>query len=240
MRVASSSRLEPTTNSLFGRLDDDAQTFIKPTMEYVSMTSGNAIAEPGSVVNHLLLPLTCVIGVINVSEDGASTLLGLIGSEGLVGLSAFLSGRVVSNGAFVCTPGVAIRVPAAALQHVFASNARVRNVVLRYAQAFVAEMLETAHCGRHHTATQQLSVVLLRATDKQGGGDLFMTHERLASMLGVRRETISYAAQVLSARGLIQYRRGRVCINDREGLEQVACGCFRKIRSVYERVYSEA
>jgi CRP-like cAMP-binding protein len=209
-------------------------------LEYVSLSVGKGLYERGTDAQHLLFPLTCVVGLVNVSEDGASTLVALVGAEGLVGLPALLSGRVASVEALVCTPGLAMRMPADLMRQAFASNPAVQSLVHRYIQAFVAEMIETAHCARHHTTVQQLSVLILRAQDKQGTGELLLTHERLAGMLGLRRETVSHTAHALQSRGLLTYRRGHIHVIDRVGLESIACGCYAKIQRIYREVYTES
>lgn len=239
MWVASPRRLQATANAFFARLPESLRDHLEPYLEYVSLPVGKGLYEPGQAVHDVLLPLTCVVALVNVSEDGASTLVALIGSEGLVGLPALLSGEVASVGALVCTPGLAMRLPAEALRQAFDTNTDVRSLVLRYMQAFVAEMIETAHCSRHHNTVQQLSVLLLRAHDKQGHEqeELLLTHERLAGMLGVRRETISHAAHALHVRGMLEYRRGHMRILDRQGLELAACGCYQKVHSVFKKVY---
>lgn len=233
-------RVEATANQFFARLPLDLRYELAPDLEYVSLAVGKGLYQRGTQAKHLLLPLTCVVGLVNVSEDGASTLVALVGSEGLVGLPALLSGRVATVEALVCTPGLAMRLPAEPLQRAFASDPAVQRLVHGYIQAFVAEMIETAHCSRHHTTVQQLSVLILRALDKQGGGELLLTHERLAGMLGLRRETVSHAAQSLQLRGLFNYRRGHIQIVDRAGLERSACGCYAKIHAVYRDVYAES
>jgi CRP-like cAMP-binding protein len=240
MWVASPRRLEATANQFFARLPLDVRFELERHLEYVSLSVGKGLYERGAQAHHLLLPLTCVVGLVNVSEDGASTLVALVGAEGLVGLPALLSGRVASVEALVCTPGLAMRVPAELLRQAFVSDPAVQKLVHGYMQAFVAEMIETAHCARHHGTLQQLSVLILRANDKQGSGELLLTHERLAGMLGLRRETVSHAAQALQARGLFTYRRGHVHVTDRAGLESVACGCYARIQRVYRDVYSES
>jgi CRP-like cAMP-binding protein len=240
MWVASPRRLEATANRFFARLPLEVRFQVEPCLEYVSLSVGKGLYERGAKAQHLLFPLTCVVGHVNVSEDGASTLVALVGSEGLVGLPALLSGRVASVEALVCTPGLAMRLPAALLRQAFAADTAVQTLVHGYMQAFVAEMIETAHCARHHTTVQQLSVLILRAQDKQGAGELLLTHERLAGMLGLRRETVSHAAYALQARGLFTYRRGHIHITDRAGLEQIACGCYARIQRVYREVYSES
>lgn len=237
MWIASPMRLEPTANAFFGRLPPELRQQLESQLEYVTLRVGKAAAEPGDSVSHILLPLTCVLSVVTVSEDGASTMLALVGSEGLIGLPAFMSGRVSAAGATVCSPGVAVRLPVAPLQQAFEADGRVRRLVLQYIQAFTAEIAETAHCNRHHTTVQQLGALILRAQDKQGEGDLLMTHERLAGMLGVRRETVSHAAHSLQVRAVVDYRRGHVRVLDRPELERAACSCFQRIRRIYERVY---
>lgn len=236
MWVSAGERLEPTANSLFGRLPGHVQQLLSDHLEYVTLNRHQPIYAPGDAASAVLFPLTSVMGVVNESEDGASSLLALVGCDGLVGLPAIMRRKVLSLSVVVCMPGVALRVPAAPLRAEFDKNVDARQTVLDYMQAFAAEMIETAHCSRHHTPTQQLCVLILRATDQHRDSGLSLTHEQMGSMLGVRRETVSHAANALYHQGILMYKRGRVQVLDRERLEQVACGCYRKIRTVYEEI----
>jgi CRP-like cAMP-binding protein len=221
------------TNLFFAAMPAPVRAAIDARAEAITLEAGQDIYARNKSLDHIVFPLTCVVGVNTTADDGSSTLLAVCGREGVLGLPGLISGLTTSAGAKAVVEGRAARVPAAVLREHFDANPAVRQLVLHYIQALVAQVGETAHCIGHHPIEQRLSLLLLRISDRVRRASVLLTHEFLAELLGVRRETVSTAARELQRQRLIDYHRGHVNVLDAEGLSQRACTCYRKIEAVY-------
>jgi CRP-like cAMP-binding protein len=221
------------TNLFFAAMPASVRASIEARAEGVTLVSGQDIYARNKSLDQILFPLTCVVGVNTTADDGSSTLLAVCGREGVLGLPGLISGMTTSAGAKTVVEGRAARLPTAVLREHFDTNPVVRQLVLHYIQALVAQVGETAHCIGHHPIEQRLSLLLLRISDRVRRASVLLTHEFLAELLGVRRETVSTAARELQRQRLIDYHRGHVNVLDPEGLSHRACNCYRKIEAVY-------
>lgn len=203
----------------------------------VQLELGQVLCEPGATLRYAWFPTTSLICLLQVLRDGATAEVGVIGGEGMVGVTLLMgdgssSSRIVVQGA-----GTAMRLPAAALQrHVQQPGGIALQVMLRYAQALMAQLCQIAACNRHHTIEQQLCRWMLLSIDRLGGQELAMTQEVIAGMLGVRREGVAVAAARLQRAGVIRYSRGHITVLDRDALEQRSCECYRSVTGEYDRL----
>jgi CRP-like cAMP-binding protein len=205
-------------------------------LEPVPLPVGTAVHEAGAAPKYLLFPTAGIVSLIQVAENGASTELAVVGSEGVVGCSTFLGGESMPSRAVVQSAGSAARLPVSALQIEFKRNGDFARHLLRYTQALITQMAQNAVCYRHHPIEKQLCRWLLAHLDRLPGSEVMMTQEMIASMLGVRREGITEAAGKLMDAGLIHYSRGRITVRDRAGLEKRACECYRVVSREYARL----
>jgi CRP-like cAMP-binding protein len=189
-----------------------------------------------AVVEHVYFPTSAIVSLLYVLENGASAEIAVVGREGIVGISLFMGGGSSPNRAVVQSAGKGFRLSAKALQEEFQRAGPVLHLLLRYTQALIAQMSQTAVCNRHHSLDQQLCRWLLLSLDRLPGDDLVMTQELISNMLGVRREGVTEAAMSLQAAGLIRYARGRISVLDRPGLEQRSCECYRVVKKEYDRL----
>lgn len=204
--------------------------------EPVRMRQGDSLYEPGGSVGFVHFPIDLAVALLSVLATGASIQIGVVGFEGLVGVSAFLGGGTMTTRAVIQVPGVAIRVPAELVKAAFDECGEVMHLLLRYTQALMAQLSQTAVCNRYHRPDQQLCRWLLVSLDRVAASEVVTTHELTASMLGVRRETVTDAIRRLQALGLIHSLRGRIQVLDRAGLERYACECYGVVRREYERL----
>lgn len=214
---------------------------LRPAMEAVWLPAGKVLHEPGEKLSHVYFPATCLASLVCLMEDGATPEVSLIGSEGMIGLAALTGGERVAHRAVVFAEGHAYRLRAEAIRAALGrAGGRRRGalnlVLLRYLQALLTQMSQTAVCNRQHAIPQQLCRWLLFCVDRSGSSELSMTHEQIAGLLGVRREGVTEAAGRLQAAGLIQYQRGHITVLDRAGLEARCCECYRVVRKEYERL----
>lgn len=223
-------------NLLIGALDSDAYQRLSPRLELTIMTRGEIICSPGRKLSHAYFPVSGIISLSQMLEDGATGESAVIGNEGMLGVAIFTGGCTMASEASVQNGGYAYRLPAEVLMDEFNSCASTRNRLLRYTQALLAETSQTAICNRHHTVQQQLCRKLLLTLDRLPGNELHMTQEQIASTLGVRREGICEAARRLQLSGLITYKRGRITVHDRDLLEEYACECYRVVKEECERL----
>jgi CRP-like cAMP-binding protein len=212
----------------FAELSDDLQP--------VSLPKKQIIYEVGSTLDYIYFIEEGLASVMTMMEDGASSEVGMVGPEGLIGVSALLGGKVSAQHIVIQLPGAAYRIAAAACKAVFETNARVRRVLLRFVEDLLNLSAQTAACNRLHQVEQRTARWLLMSSDRIGSDVLRLTQEFLAAMLGVRRSGISEAATELQRSGLIRYRRGEITIVDRTGLEEVACECYVLDRKRVERL----
>jgi CRP-like cAMP-binding protein len=200
------------------------------------MPLGMALYESGSAQGFVYFPTDSIVSLLYVLEDGASTEIAVTGNEGLVGISLFMGGESTPSRAVVQSAGHGYRVRGATLKRLFESSGDVQHLLLRFTQALITQMTQTAVCNRHHAVDQQLCRWLLLMLDRLSSNEVLMTQELIANMLGVRREGVTEAAGKLQAEGLIEYRRGRITVFDREHLEARVCECYAVVKREYDRL----
>jgi CRP-like cAMP-binding protein len=200
------------------------------------MPLGQVLYEPGTTMSHVFFPTTAIVSLLYVMEDGASAEIAVVGNEGLVGVSQFMGGGSTPSRAVVQSAGKGFRLKADLMQEEFLRAGPVMNLLLRYTQALITQMAQTAVCNRHHSLDQQLCRWLLLSLDRLAGDELQMTQELIANMLGVRRGGVTDSAMKLQEAGLIRYARGRIQVLDRSGLEQRSCECYAVVKKEYDRL----
>lgn len=227
---------DPRSNQLLASLPDAEWQRWRPQLESVALPLGGVLGEPGVRPGHVVFPTTAIVSLLYVMESGASAGIGVVGREGLVGVSLFMGGETTPSRAVVQSAGHAWRLPAQVLKDEFNRSHPVMHLLLRYTQALITQMAQTAVCNRHHALDQQLCRCLLLSLDRVAGNELVMTQELIAQMLGVRREGVTEAALKLQRLGLIRYARGHISVLDRPGLEQRSCECYAVVRKEYDRL----
>ena len=229
----------PNQNHLLAALPTAEFEPLAAQLELVLMPLGQMLYEPGSQLQHAYFPTSCIVSLHYVTESGASAETAGVGSEGVVGVSLFMGGDTTSSSAVVQTAGHAYRLERHKLLHEFNRAGLLQRLLLRYTQALLTQMAQTAVCNRHHTLEQQLCRWLLLTLDRLPTNELIMTQELVASMLGVRREGVTEAAGKLQRAGCISYRRGHIAVLDRSGLETRACECYAVVRKEMNRLLSD-
>ena len=232
----SQTALEPTGNRLLARLPQEESERLLPHLEPVSLTLGEVIYESGGKQSYIYFPTTAIISLLYMMENGSSAEMGVAGNDGLVGIALFMGGDTVPNRAVVQSAGNAFRMKTKVLQEEFARGGTFQRLLLRYTQALMTQMSQTAVCNRLHSVEQQLCRWLLLSRDRLDSDELVMTQELIANMLGVRREGVTHAAGRLQENALISYVRGRIIILDRRGLEVAVCECYRVVKDEYDRL----
>jgi CRP-like cAMP-binding protein len=232
-RTASST---PKDNALLAALPEDVYQALLPFLEPVPLPLGMAVYESGGKQGYVYFPTSGIVSLLYVLEDGSSAEIAVTGNEGLVGISLFMGGETTPSRAVVQSAGQAYRLRAAVLKERFERGGVLQHLLLRYTQALITQMAQTAVCNRHHSVDQQLCRWLLLSLDRLPANELVMTQELIANMLGVRREGVTEAAGKLQAEGLIEYRRGRITILDRAHLEARVCECYSVVKKEYERL----
>jgi len=202
----------------------------------VPLRLGQVIYESGATLAHVYFPTTTIISLLYVTENGESAEIAVVGNEGIVGIALFMGGESTTSRAVVQSAGHAIRLKAQFLKDEFNLSGPVLHLLLRYTQALITQMAQTAVCNRHHTLDQQLCRWLLLSLDRLRGDELVMTQELIANMLGVRREGVTESALKLQHAGLIRYARGHISVLDRAGLERRACECYAALKREYARL----
>jgi CRP-like cAMP-binding protein len=200
------------------------------------MPLGEVLYESGSQLSHVYFPTTCIVSLLYVMEDGASAEIAVVGNEGLVGVALFMGGETTPSRALVQSAGYGYRLKGQLLKQEFNRAGAVQHLLLRYTQALLTQMAQTAVCNRHHSVEQQLCRWLLLSLDRLRSNELTMTQELIANMLGVRREGVTGAAGHLQSRGLIHYNRGRIRVLDRPRLEAEACECYAVVKRECDRL----
>lgn len=208
-----------------------------PHLEAVELQLGTVIYESGGPLSHVYFPTTAIVSLLYVTEQGASAEIAVVGSEGLVGISLFMGGESTPSRAVVQSAGRAYRMKAQMIKDEFVQGP-ILHLFLRYTQALITQMAQTAVCNRHHTLDQQLCRWLLMSLDRLPGNEILMTQQLIANMLGVRREGVTEVAHKLQQAGLIRYARGRIAVLDRPGLEQRVCECYEVVQREYHRLLS--
>ncbi len=229
-------REPPQRNRLLAALDETGRQRLHPFLESVSLGVGQVLSEPGDRVAHAVFPTTAIVSLLHRLEDGGCAGVAVIGLEGMVGACIVLGGDSMPNRAVVQCAGRGWRVPAHALLKVLQQSAAWQRQLLRYTQALLSQVAQTAVCNRHHSLDQQLCRWLLTSLDRLEGPDVVVTQELIAHMLGVRREGVTEAAGHLQQDGLIRYRRGRITVLDVDGLQRRSCECHRLVQQEYGRL----
>src|ERR1700693_5001203 len=231
--LASSS---PHQNHLLDALPKSDYERLASHLELIPMGLGDVLYESGSQLRYVYFPTTCIISLLYVMEDGASAEIAIVGNEGLLGISLFMGGDTTPSRAVVQSAGHGFRLKAALLKNEFGRFGPTMHLLLRYTQALITQMAQTAVCNRHHSVDQQLCRWLLLSLDRLSSSELVMTQELIANMLGVRREGVTEAAGKLQKDGVINYRRGRITVLDRPRLEARSCECYQVVKTEFDRL----
>jgi CRP-like cAMP-binding protein len=207
-----------------------------PLLERVDMPLGHVLYESGVALAYVYFPVTAIVSLLYVMENGASAEIAVVGNEGIVGVSLFMGGESTPSRAVVQSAGLGCRLKANLMKSEFDKAGPVLHLLLRYTQALITQMAQTAVCNRHHSLDQQLCRWLLLSLDRLSGSELVMTQELIANMLGVRREGVTEGALKLQKAGFIKYSRGRITVLDRAGLEKRTCECYAVVKREYDRL----
>jgi len=234
-----SLHFEPRPNLLIAGLPGKVQQRLLPQLERVAVAQGQVLYESGSEMSYAYFPITAVVSLEYQTTDGALMQLAVVGNEGLVGVELFLGGASTPHRAVVQSAGEVLRQPAQAIQDEFERAGSAMQLLLRYTQALITQVAQTVVCARHHSLEQRLCRLLLMSLDRIEGDEILETQERIANMLGVRREGVTGAALHLQALGLIRYGRGHIRVLDRCGLEKQACECYAVVKKEYGRLLHE-
>jgi CRP-like cAMP-binding protein len=229
----------PRQNRLLASFPESGWQRLAPHLESVEMPLGQVLYESGEKLSHVYFPTTAIVSLLYVMEDGASAEIAVAGFEGIVGISLFMGGETTPSRAVVQSAGCGYRLAANLLLQEFNRAGPVLHLLLRYTQALITQMAQTAVCNRHHSLDQQLCRWLLLSLDRLHGNELVMTQELIANMLGVRREGVTEAAGNLNDAGLISYHRGHIKVLDRVGLERRTCECYAVVKKEYDRLLPE-
>jgi CRP-like cAMP-binding protein len=230
----------PRQNRLLAALASDDSARIFPLLELTSMPLGEVIYESDTPLAHVYFPTTSIVSLLYVMEDGASGEIAVVGNEGIVGVALFMGGETTPSRAVVQYVGYAYRLKGPLIKQEFNRSSVLQQLLLRYTQALLTQMAQTAVCNRHHSVDQQLCRWLLLSLDRLPSNELTMTQELIANMLGVRREGVTEAAGKLQSANLIHYSRGRIIVLDRPGLEVQACECYRVVKKEFDRLLPNA
>jgi len=223
-------------NDLMASMPADEWSRIAPDLEVVELPLGKVLYESGGSMSHVYFPSTAIVSLLYVMEDGASAEIAVVGHEGVVGISLFMGGETTPSRAVVQSAGWGYRLRARSIKDEFNRSGPLMHVLLRYTQALITQMAQTAVCNRHHSLDQQLCRWLLLSLDRLSGNELVMTQELIANMLGVRREGVTEAALKLQRLGMISYARGHIKVLDRPALEARVCECYSVVKKEYDRL----
>lgn len=226
----------PMLNELLRALPEEDYLRLLPHLEPIEMHLGHALYESGSTLSHVYFPTTAIVSLLYVMADGDSAEIAVVGYEGIVGISLFMGGESTPSRAVVQSAGLGYRLKAQLLKDEFNQAGPLMHLLLRYTQALITQMSQTAVCNRHHSLDQQLCRWLLLSLDRLQGNELIMTQELIANMLGVRREGVTEAALSLQRAELISYSRGHIKVLDRAGLELRTCECYAVVKKEYDRL----
>jgi len=226
----------PRENHLLAVLPEAERVRLTPHLVPVEMPLGQVVYESGDRLNHVYFPTTSIVSLLYVMEDGASAEIAIVGNEGLIGIALFMGGETTPSRAIVQSAGQAYRLDARILKEEFNRAGPVQRLLLRYTQALITQMAQTAVCNRHHSIDQQLCRWLLLSIDRLPSNELKMTQELIANMLGVRRSGVTEAAQKLQDAGLIRYAHGHIEVLDRPGLEKRVCECYGVVKREFNRL----
>jgi CRP-like cAMP-binding protein len=227
---------DPRQNHLLAALSSAERERIYPHLQLVPLALGKALYESGDVLRHVYFPTDSIVSLLYVLADGASAEISVVGNEGLIGIALFMGGETTPSRAIVQSGGHAYRLIGQLLKEEFHRNGPLQLLLLRYTQALITQMAQTAVCNRHHTVDQQLCRWLLLSLDRLSSNQLVMTQELIANMLGVRREGVTEAAGKLHNLGAIHYTRGKITVLDRPQLERLCCECYAVVKKESDRL----
>ncbi len=228
--------LDPSENQLLAALPQAEMQRWLPNLESVDMPLGSVVYESGGTLSHVYFPTTAIVSLLYVLENGASAEIAVVGNEGVVGVSVFMGGGSTPSRGVVQSAGRGYCLPSSWMKEEFDRSGPALHLLLRYTQALLTQMAQTAVCNRHHSLDQQLCRWLLLSLDRLQGSELIMTQELIANMLGVRREGVTEGALKLQQAGLIRYARGHISVLDRRGLEKRSCECYAVVKKEYDRL----
>ena len=235
----SSAASNPKDNHLLAALSDASFEALLPSLEPVALPLGMVVYESGGAQRYVYFPTSSIVSLLYVLATGSSAEIAGTGNDGVIGISLFMGGETTPSRAVVQSAGRGYRLRGEVLRKEFEAGGGLQHLLLRYTQALITQMTQTAVCNRHHTVDQQLCRWLLLSLDRLPGNDLVMTQELIANMLGVRREGVTEAAGKLQAEGLIRYSRGRITVLDRAQLEARVCECYSVVKKEYDRLLPE-
>jgi CRP-like cAMP-binding protein len=227
---------DPRQNHLLAALPTTDFERLYPHLKLIPLPLGEVLYEPGIGLRYVYFPTDAIVSLLYVMADGASAEIAVVGNEGVIGVSLFMGGETTPSRAVVQSAGHAYRLPGHVLKQEFTRGGSMQHLLLRYTQALLTQMAQTAVCNRHHSLDQQLCRWLLLSLDRLSGNELVMTQELVANMLGVRREGVTEAAGNLQQAGLIRYSRGRITVLDRPGLESRTCECYAVVKRECDRL----
>ena len=237
--MLSSPPHQPNENHLLAALPTAELERLEPHLELIHMPLGDVLCESGGRLHYVYFPTSAIVSLHYILENGASSEIAGVGNEGMLGISLFMGGETTPSWATVQTAGYGYRLKAALMLQEFNQAGPVQRLLLRYTQALIMQISQTAVCNRHHTIEQQLCRWLLLTLDRLNSQELTMTQELIASMLGVRREGITEAAGKLQNAGIIRYRRGHIMVLDRYGLETHVCECYSVVKKEFDRLFCD-
>lgn len=235
-QTPSSDVHSPTQNHLLNALSADVQQRLFPHMELVEMPLGKVLYESGDIMRHVYFPTDCIVSLLYVMENGSSAEISVVGYDGLIGITLFMGGESTTSRAIVQSAGFAYRLLGTRMKDEFNRHGELLDLMLRYSQALITQIAQTAVCNRHHTIDQQLCRWLLLSLDRLKDNHLVMTQELIANMLGVRREGVTEAAGRLHKLGVIDYSRGHIFVTDRAKLERLSCECYAVVKAETDRL----
>ena len=226
----------PKQNQILDALSPAARERLLPHLQAVELPLGMILYESGDTLRHIYFPTDSIVSLLYVMEDGASAEIAVVGNDGAIGVALFMGGETTTNRAIVQSAGSAYRLTGSRLKQEFERHGEMLHILLRYTQALITQMAQTAVCNRHHSVDQQLCRWLLLSLDRLSSNQLVMTQELIANMLGVRREGVTEAAGKLQKLGVIDYRRGHITVLDRPKLEQLSCECYAVVKKETDRL----
>lgn len=227
---------DPQQNHILAALPPTARERLVPHLKLVTLPLGSVLYEAGDAQRYIYFPIDSIVSLLYVLKDGASAEIAVVGNDGAIGVALFMGGETTTNRAIVQSAGSAYRLTRARLKREFERHGEMLHILLRYTQALITQMAQTAVCNRHHSVDQQLCRWLLLSLDRLASNTLTMTQELIANMLGVRREGVTEAAGKLQNLGIIQYTRGKITVLDRPGLESQCCECYQVVKTETDRL----
>jgi CRP-like cAMP-binding protein len=230
----------PEKNQLLNALSPEMRERLHSHLELVILPLGRVLYESGDVLAHVYFPTDCIVSLLYVMADGSSAEIAVVGNDGVVGVSLFMGGETTPSRAVVQSAGHAYRLSGQQLKQEFTAAGAMQHLLLRYTQALITQMAQTAVCNRHHSLDQQLCRWLLLSLDRLASNKLVMTHELIANMLGVRRVGVTEAASKLQTLGVIKYSRGKITVLDRPKLERLCCECYAVVKKETDRLLPHA